>query len=541
MPDYIFMLESRLSAEQLQVLNQVQEDAQEAQLNLYLVGGAVRDLMTGSPIRDLDFVAEGNPLRLVRRFEKQGVLRLRVDREHRAADLLLANGVSFSLEAARAEFFREPGRPPETRPAPVFEDLRRRDFSINAMGISLTPGSRGLLLDPTNGLADVEHRQLRVLHNYSFVHDPLRMLRLLRFAARLNFKPEPRTDELFRSALERGHQRYLRPEALGREAFEIVREENAPAVLKALAEHGLLAVFHPLLQKRKPDYNGLAKLQRYRRQALDAGYRFDTFSAGLHYWLRRLPGRAQWRLLRNLGLKKQDMKAALGIEGEARRVVKPLSRSRQLGPRQVFALLAPVPRELLVFILAKFSDKQRIQAKVYNFLFKYLPMRQTLPVRELQLMGVPSGLKFDQILEKYFEAQLDGKLRSRPQQLRYLRQLAGLPKPKPEPKAKKKEKKPEEAPALAAAPAPHAKGEKPHPPAEAKPGVAPPPAKEKVPAKAPVPPPEKPKAPAPPAGPRPRPKPKPRPKPIPIKRRPKSKVKPKRKPARQKAGRERRR
>ena len=482
MPDYIFMLESRLSPEQLEALNRVQQEAQDLGLNLYLVGGAVRDLMSGSPIRDLDFTSEGNPARLIRRVQGEGVRRVTVNEDRHAAELVLASGVSLSLEMARNEFYREPGKPPEVRPAPIMEDLRRRDFSMNAMGISLTPGSRGLLLDPTNGQADIEHRQLRILHNYSFLHDPVRLLRLVRFQSRLGYKPEARTQQLFEAALERGYQDYIDSEALGREAEQVAGEENVVAVLKALAEHELLAVFHPQLQKRAPDYASLAKLQRYRGQAVAAGYRVDAFASVLHYVRRRLPGRAEKQLLRNLALDKKQMQALLGLEAEARRLAQQLSRQRSLGPRQIYHLLETVSLDLLVFILTEYSDKQRVQAKIYNYLFKYKPLRKRLPVRELQLMGVPPGPKSDQILEKYFEAVLDGKLRGRTHQLKFLRNLAGVPKPKPvpPPKPKKGAKKVEEAPAAAPAPPP----QQPAPPKEVKPPAAA--EKKAAPAKAPA-------------------------------------------------------
>lgn len=463
MPDYIFMLESRLSPEQQDVLNRVQQDAQELGLNLYLVGGAVRDLMTGSNIRDLDFAAEGNPARLLRRLQSADVRRLQTDEHCHTAELVLANGISLSLGMARNEFFRAPGKPPEVRPAPIMEDLRRRDFSINAMGISLTPGSRGLLLDPTNGLADIENRQLRILHNYSFLHDPIRLFRLVRFATRLGFRPDARTQEFFEAALERGYQDYIEPELLGREAEQIAGEENAVAVLKALVERELLGGLHPLLQRRAPDYNGLAKFQKYRQQAIEAGYRVDSFVMFLHYLRRRLPARAQNQLLRNLALGKVEVQQALGLEAEAKRLAQQLGRQRHLGPRQIYHLLENVPVELLVFVLAEYSDKKKVQAKIYNYLFKYRPLRKKLPVRELQLMGVPAGPKFQEILDKYFEALLDGKLRNRAQQLKFLRSEAGLPKVVPKPKPKKAAEK---APAAAEAPA-----EKPHapPPASAKP------------------------------------------------------------------------
>lgn len=427
MPDYIFMLESRLSPGQLQILARVQQEAQELSLNIYLVGGAVRDLMTGSPIRDLDFAVEGNPLKLARRLQDGKSAQMRVNESLRSVEMTLEGRVSVSVEMARSESYDEPGRASHVAPAPILEDLRRRDFSVNSMGISLTPGSRGLLLDPTNGLADVENRELRVLHNYSFVHDPVRLFRLVRFAARLGYRPEGRTQELFDAALERNYQRYVSTEALGQEVGEIAREENVIPVLKILAEKGLLEVMHPALQKRKPDYEGLAKFQRYRQQAEAAGYHPDPFVPVLHYLAKRLQGSAGRQMLRNLGLKKSAVKRVLGIEKEARSLATLLGRRRKISPREIYELLTSVPIGLLVFVLAEYSNKMKVRPKIFNYLFKYRPLRNQLPGGELHLMGVAPGAQFDQILEKYFEAQLDGKIRGRAQQLRYLRKLAGLP------------------------------------------------------------------------------------------------------------------
>ena len=437
MPDYIFMLESRLTPGQLRVLNQVQQEAQDAGLNLYLVGGAVRDLMTGAPIRDLDFVVEGNPLRLVRAVTGEDARRVQVDEEQRRAELMLADGILLSLEMAHAEFYRQLGQPPEMRPTPILQDLQRRDFSLNAMGVSLTPGSRGLLLDPTNGLADIERRELRILHHQGFLQDPVRLLRLVRFSIRLGFRPEARTAELFEAALEAGAQDSLSAEVLRREAEAIAREANPVAVLKALAERELLAVLHPQLQKRRPDYDGLAKLQKYVLQAQAAGYSLDPFYLVLHYLFGRLKAGARHALLRRLRLSTAEQKQALSLEKEAAKLVKLLRSHRRAGPRETYHLLTPMPMELLIFSLATYSQQRKVQTKVYNYLFRYRPLRQKLPVRELHLLGIPAGPKFDQILEKFFEAQLDGKIRGRVQESAYLRKLAGIaPPPKQKPKKK---------------------------------------------------------------------------------------------------------
>lgn len=440
MPDYIFMLQSRLSPEQWQFLNRLQDLAQAIPVNLYLVGGAVRDLMTGSPIHDLDFAVEGNVQKLVRALDEKEFLQFHWNESRREAEMVFQNGLASSIEMSRAEVYPEPAATPEVKPAPILEDLRRRDFSINAIGISLNPGSRGLLLDPTNGLADLENRTLRVLHNYSFLHDPVRILRLIRFSTRLSFGIDPRTQALFEMALDKHYPELISPAGAGRELVELSREDNPIPILKAWQRHGLLTVFHPSLQRRGPDYDRLAKLQKYRHAAVEMGYVFDAYRLVLYCLLKRLKGRTQHRLLRNIRLRGAEAAKVLGLEPEARKVVKLLGRQRRVGPRQIYDLLTPVSLELLVFILAAFSHKRKIQTKVYNYLFRYRPLRQQLPVQELELLGVPRGPKFDQILEEFFYAKLDGKLRRRPEQTRFLKKLAGVSKPKKK-TAKRKKKK----------------------------------------------------------------------------------------------------
>ncbi len=140
------------------------------------------------------------------------------------------------------------------------EDLRRRDFSINAIALSLNAASRGLLLDPTNGLADVEKREVRALSIHSFTNQPVRLLRAIRYAARMDFKLESRTEEWFALALERGLADSIAPDEVGRELRQLAREEKPAAILKAWESRGLIGTIHPNLVKRHPDYEMLARI-----------------------------------------------------------------------------------------------------------------------------------------------------------------------------------------------------------------------------------------------------------------------------------------
>src|SRR5215510_2207551 len=249
MPDYMFLLESRLLPEQRATMMRVQELSAAMGFNLYLTGGTVRDLITGASLRDLDFTVEGNHSKIARELEKGGAKVLYEDEKLRHVELLFAGDVEGSLSAARDEHYVRPGTRPELRWSTIMEDLRRRDFSLNAIAISLNPASRGLLLDPTNGLSDIERAEVRALTIHSFTNQPVRLLRVLRFAGRMGFKIEQRTEEWFDLAMERKLHHTIELEGAGTELRAVAKEERPILVLKAWEEHKLLERVNPVLAK----------------------------------------------------------------------------------------------------------------------------------------------------------------------------------------------------------------------------------------------------------------------------------------------------
>src|ERR1700682_5779057 len=249
MPDYMFLLESRLSPEQRAVMLRVQELSAALGFNVYLTGGTVRDLVTGASLRDLDFTVKGNPSKIAHEIEKGGARIISEDEKFRHIEVLFAGDCEGSISAARDDHYVRPGTRPEIRWSTIMEDLRRRDFSLNAIAISLNPASRGLLLDPTNGLSDIERAEVRALTIHSFTNQPVRLLRVLRFSARMGFKIEQRTQEWFDLAIERNLQHTIAPEDSGGELRAGAREERASVVLKAWGEHDLLEAVNPVLAK----------------------------------------------------------------------------------------------------------------------------------------------------------------------------------------------------------------------------------------------------------------------------------------------------
>src|SRR5256886_6857046 len=266
MADYIYTMELRLTPNQQKGVIQVQDIARNAGMNVYLTGGAVRDIISGFPIRDLDFAVQGNPLKLQKEFERSGAVVGGADDDLKILYLTLPGGVRAEISSARTERYEKTGKPPIIAPATIIEDLRRRDFTVNAMALSLNPGSRGLLLDPFNGAADIEAKLVRVLHNYAFVEDPSRLIRATRFAARFHWPLEERTQVRFDSAKENKYIEHISDKAIGHEIEQLAYEEDPLHIVRVLEKEGWLKVLNPHWTTAKVDSAGLSQLMKMRQQ-----------------------------------------------------------------------------------------------------------------------------------------------------------------------------------------------------------------------------------------------------------------------------------
>jgi tRNA nucleotidyltransferase (CCA-adding enzyme) len=441
MPDYMYMLESRLSAEQRAALLRVQELAAEAGSNVYLTGGAVRDLISGMPIRDLDFTVEGNPSRLARELEKGGARVLSEDDKLRHIELIFSGDVDGSIAAARDDVYARPGTRPEIRWATIMEDLHRRDFSLNAIAISLNPASRGLLLDPTNGLADLGNREVRGLSIHTFSNQPIRLLRAVRYAARMDFKLDSRTAEWFALAMERQLLDSIPPGDIGHEFRQLAREDKPASTLKAWEAQGLIGAIHSQLARRHPDYESLGRLMRARDDLASAGLRARLFAPVTFAALGKLTPRERSSTLSRLEYRSADVNAVTQLEQETQNAVKALAGRKTAAPGDAFAFLEKAPGDILAFLIAESSNSKAVN-KVRTYLHKWRPLQQALPgvANELESIGLPRGPKFDKIIADVFQMQLLGRARTPEDRVKILRKLSGIKEAKPDEKKKPDEK-----------------------------------------------------------------------------------------------------
>jgi tRNA nucleotidyltransferase/poly(A) polymerase len=443
------------------VLSLISRSAYEQGLNLYLVGGAVRDLTYGQQaVRDLDFALEGDPRQVLRRLESNDTsattgltsgpgmgsgepLALEYqefDPHIAASELWFTNGVQVELGQCRQDVFSKPGQPPEMRSATIFEDLKRRDFSINAMAISLHPNSRGLLLDPTNGAGDIERRELRVLHPRSFSEDPLRIYRFLRLGLRLEFTPEARTKDYFEAALQNYAWERLGPDQQGRELQAILQEEDPARILKVLTERKLLGGLDKKLASARISYEHFSKS----RSAAQIVPGADPHLVNFLCLVEKLGSSEKIRMAKKVLRVGKVIKQVLNMERDAKKLTRLLVSSKAALPRQVYTLLSKASRHLLLFLLV-FYPQAKVQSRVKNYLTKYLPLRAKLPQAELQALGFKPGPKFDQIIESVFLDQVDGKIKTPQQLTKALRERAGIKELPPVPATRaRRRRKPKE-------------------------------------------------------------------------------------------------
>jgi tRNA nucleotidyltransferase/poly(A) polymerase len=411
MSDYMFMLESHLTPDQFRVITDVQACAAAANLNIFLTGGAMRDMLAGFPIRDLDFTVEGNALKLAKVVaQKTGARIVSTDEHKRSAELQFRGGVSAAIEMARVEKYSKPGARPTVQPGTIHEDLRCRDFTINAIALSLNPASRGLLLDPNNGVADIEHREMRAVSNYALYDDPSRIVRLIRFRARLGYGIAERTQSQYENAREAQLENKISAEALGAELRRTADDPNAGDILKAFEDEKLIQLYLPTLTGPKLNLAGFSKLQKA-RQMVPFGIEFPIENLGLFLTVltEKLTPKERSALVKNAALTRAEVNAWQKLEPAARKLEKQLQSAKLQKPSLLYQAITHVPGEHIMFLLVK-GGERIVQDRIRNYLQKYLPAASEITDKDVAAKGAEPGTpKFKKLKAEMISARLDAR------------------------------------------------------------------------------------------------------------------------------------
>jgi len=447
MADYIYLLENRLSPSQRGALQHVQDVVRAKGLTLFLTGGAVRDLTSGSPVRDLDLSVQGNALKLKKELEKAGGV---LEGEHEPSQtlfFLFPGSVRLEISSTRTETFPKPGKP-VYHPANILEDLRRRDFTVNAMAISLNSGSYGLLMDPLNGVADIEARQLTLVSNYGFIEDPARMIRAARLTARLGWQMEEKTAVRYRTGKEEGYISALSSFSKGYELEEIVHEEDPLRVLKALDHEGWMKELFAAWTPAKASTSGLDDLHEKLGQFDLQGIHPDPSTAHFLLLTAKMPPK-DVAALKKCFARPGFVNEIKNLESATREFTKRFTGKEAATPSLTWKLLHASNPEAVLW-LAHTGKGAAIQNKYKNFFTVWPEAKNKVPHTLMQEMRiVPSLLIYSELVDRMIFELMDNKLQTPEEQKAWLEPHSPPPPPAPvhirRPRMAKKADKPKRA------------------------------------------------------------------------------------------------
>jgi tRNA nucleotidyltransferase (CCA-adding enzyme) len=375
----------------------------------YLVGGAVRDLLRGADAVDLDLAVEGDAPSVARALAGRlgGSVR---EHERFGTATVRAPDLVFDLATTRTEAYDEPGALPRVEAATLAEDLRRRDFTVNAMAVALAGDRLGQLYDPHGGVADLEAGLVRILHPGSFLDDPTRLLRAVRYETRLGLRMDEDTERAARVAVAEDALSTVSGSRVRDELMDLLAEYEAPAAVERLRDLGLDRALHPAL-RADPELvasaslgaaaigadRGLASLAALVAAAPDE---LDPWVAGLQLEARERDGVSR------------AARAAPGIVAEL--------RARERMPSELRELLGAEPPEALALALALGAPPEPI----LRWATELSGVRLAIGGADLLAEGVPEGPGLGRALEETLRRKLDGLVDGRDDELRTALELA---------------------------------------------------------------------------------------------------------------------
>jgi tRNA nucleotidyltransferase (CCA-adding enzyme) len=427
MPDYVYLLENRLSADQQHALRVLREIAREAEQILFLTGDAVRDLTSGHAVRELEVAVQGNALKLKKKIEKSGAKIWGEDETAHTLYLCFPGTVRVDVVSTHRVEYPKLGHPVYSA-ATIQEDLRRRDFTVNAMAISLNEGSYGLLMDPLNGAADIEARALRLVSNYGFIEDPSLLIRATRYKTRLGWELDPRTQQRYENAKADGAIEYLSKTARSRELEQIGHEDEGLKVLEAFEAEGWMKVLFPQWTHAKADAAKLHALHDLRVELLMQGVHADMSAAQMQLLTAKLQPKDLSALKKAL-LRPGFVEEWNSLDAAAASFAKLLLAKENHTPSKAYKLFITHDPEAVLWL--GFTTKDATAKERYHQFLKVWPeVRKQVPFALMQEMRIKPELPgYNDLAHAIFLELIDGKLTTPEEMKAYLEPHSPPPPP----------------------------------------------------------------------------------------------------------------
>ncbi|PKN11653.1 MAG: polya polymerase [Deltaproteobacteria bacterium HGW-Deltaproteobacteria-4] len=419
------LLRDRLPSKIIELLEAVAAVADRLSVAVYLVGGFVRDLLLRKKNFDLDLVVEGEGIVFAEALAAALAARVRTHAKFGTAVVICPDHFKIDVASARMEYYLQPGALPSVEEASLKLDLYRRDFTINTLAIALNQGRFGELYDFFGGQLDLENRVIRILHNLSFIEDPTRVFRAIRFAQRLGFHIGPHTESLLRSAVRLGFVARISGVRLRNELITILQEEEPLPILRQLANYGLL----PYVQKDLVLSEKIAKLFVAAEQTLNwfqLLYTGEKIEAWQLYFLcltSHLDDAAMEEMTTRLQMPESQRHDLLAGRAEAHGLLARLTRKKKRSPvpraSEIYHWFSTCSTTVLLYLSARADDE--IRRWISQYLIHLRTVHPELSGDDLHKLGFAPGPIYREILDALRFARLDAEVESRSDEISFVK------------------------------------------------------------------------------------------------------------------------
>ena len=410
----------------MMLLKKVGDVSKHMGCKAYLIGGTVRDLFLSKENLDIDIVIEGDAIHLGERLARELHGIIISHKRFGTCTVTTPEYIKIDFATARRETYAKAAALPTVEFSSFRDDLARRDFTVNAMAISLNEGDFGDLIDFFDGVGDIERKQIKALHDKSFVDDPTRILRGIRLEKRLGFTIEPHTANLIRKSIEKEIYKRVGEPRLRDEIMLVLKEKEPFHIIKRMDEFRALKIMHPYLKLRKDLEEIFTAIDEAclwyndnspRKRSIDKWLIYlmalfgDVSYDGALYFCNRFEFKRGERL-RIISYKKLGGK-----------VLKTLNAKRKILPGKIYHLLEPLSHETTLLLMAV-SRSGIGKGRIMEFFHKYNGMRTVVKGDDIKALGVKAGPHLAKIMKKILYKKLNGILRTREEELEYAKKLA---------------------------------------------------------------------------------------------------------------------
>jgi len=422
----------------VRLLKKIGKVANSAGYAAFVVGGMVRDLLLGKKNLDLDIVVEGEAIKLGNALAKELKASIVIHRKFGTCSLYTREKLKIDLATARKEVYEKPAALPTVEFSSLKDDLIRRDFTMNAMALSINKESFGQLIDFFAGFRDLSHGRIKVLHDGSFIDDPTRIFRAVRFESRFGFAIDHHTEELIKNALEQSMFEKVEPQRIRDELILILQEAQPLKALKRMAELEELRFIHPEL-KLDSDlirlYGSIDETVAWYDRSLRTRLKKRAVDRWLIYLMALfddLSYNTVSSICSRFVFRGSDTIRTLSYKSHSGMVLKALAAKGSMAPSRIYRLLEPLSFEVILLVMAKAATagsaarSKLIRSRIRDFFRKYNGTRIRVKGDDIKALGLKPSPKFKEILDKVLYNKIDGKLRTGKDELDYVkRQVAG--------------------------------------------------------------------------------------------------------------------